>query len=67
MKTNGGYFTVELTIIIVLIMIIIITVLILLNNVTGKIGYSIESGEYERAFNNKIKEIRMQKIMREIR
>ncbi len=67
MKENNGFFTVELTIIITLILVTILTVLVMLTNTTKKMNYTIDNTMYEDAFHKKIEEIRLQKIMKEVR
>ncbi len=67
MNKNEGYFSVELTIIITIILITIITVFLMFTKVVPKLDYTIDESEYEKAFSLKIKEIRMQKIMRELK
>lgn len=67
MNKKNGYFSVELTMIITVIMMLVIVILIMFANVVPKLNYTIDHNEYEKAFHLKIKEIRMQKIMREFK
>ncbi len=67
MESSGGFFSVEMTIVVALIIITVLTVLVMFTNATNRLNYTLDNEEYEKAFSLKIKEIRMQKIMREFR
>ncbi len=64
---DDGYFTVELTVVISFVIILVFVTMVLFSNQLKKLEYTNDDLLYEKAFSKKIEEIRMQKIMREIR